>query len=214
MNSKLVFYVLLLILLLSGTVSCGPDKPAIPAEVLAVDTLIARNPRTALYRISQLEERYMDAPDAVRMYLVLKKIKARDKAYIPHLSDDTIRILTDYYDAHGTLAERMETYYYRGSVYRDLRDYPRALEGYHNVVDLAAFLKEKEDVDEEILYLSYSQMSGIYELQDKPRESLDAMCRSYEIAQRLGEVDLVTRSDMATAYRINEEMDSAYYYYK
>lgn len=201
-----------MILLLSGTVSCGPDKPAIPAEVLAVDTLIARNPRTALYRISLLEERYMSAPDAVRMHLALKKIKARDKAYIFHVSDDTIRILTDYYDAHGTLAERMETYYYRGSVYRDLRDYPRALESFHNVVDLAA--SSKENVNDEMLFLAYSQLSGIYELQNKHRESLDAMCRSYEIAQRLGEADLVTRSDMATAYRINEETDSAYYFFK
>lgn len=100
MNSRVIIYCLLS--LLYGVTSCGPKKPIIPAEVQAVDSLIARNPRVALTRIIRLEERYEMASDAIRMRLALKKIKARDKAFIPHHSDDTICAIIDYYDIHGT----------------------------------------------------------------------------------------------------------------
>lgn len=209
MNSRVIIHCLLL--LLYGVVSCAPDRPVIPTEVQAVDSLIARNPRAALTRISRLEERYEMASDAIRMRLALKKIKARDKAFIPHHSDDTICAIIDYYDAHGTLAERMEAYHYGGSVYRDLRDYPRALEWYNKVIDLAA---SEENPNDEILLLAYSQMSDVYGMQNKPREALDALSASFKIAKKLGQADLVSRADLAWAYQINGETDSAYYYYK
>lgn len=209
MNSRVIIYCLLS--LLYGVTSCGPKKPIIPAEVQAVDSLIARNPRVALTRIIRLEERYEMASDAIRMRLALKKIKAQDKAFIPHHSDDTICAIINYYDIHGTSTERMEAYYYGGSVYRDLRDYPRALEWYNKVIDLAT---SEEESNDEILLLTYSQLGGIYLLQDKPREVLNVMCRSYEIAKKKGLADIVSRSDLATAYQINGETDSAYYYYK
>ena len=61
------------------------------------------------------------------MYYWLLAVKASDKCYVPHTSDSLMKAVVHYYENHGTPAQRMEAYYYLGSVYRDMQDAPRAL---------------------------------------------------------------------------------------
>ena len=76
------------------------------------------------------------APEHERMFYRLLCIKAADKAYIQHKSDTLILPLIEYYEKHGDKKLLAETYYYAGSVYRDMNDAPMALDYFQKALDV------------------------------------------------------------------------------
>ena len=88
------------------------------------------------------------------MYYALQKIKADDKCYVTHTTDSVIRAVVRYYTDAGDPDLLMETYYYLGSVYRDMGDAPRAVEAFQKVVDIG---QESGSERYDLLGRSYEQ---------------------------------------------------------
>ncbi|MCM1452080.1 MAG: tetratricopeptide repeat protein [Clostridium sp.] len=90
-----------------------------------VASLAADQPLLALDSLGKIDYASLSAPN--RHYFDLLKIKASDKAYMPHASDSLILDAIDYYSSHPSLEAYPEALYYGGRVCSDLGDYPTAL---------------------------------------------------------------------------------------
>ncbi|MBR5653903.1 MAG: tetratricopeptide repeat protein, partial [Prevotella sp.] len=70
------------------------------------------------------------------MRALLHEQDSLNRAY-KHLSLDTIRQLTDYFDHHGTNYDRMHAHYLLGSVYRDMGEAPASLAAFQHAIEVA-----------------------------------------------------------------------------
>ena len=102
-------------------------SPHYPATMLRAEQLMDTAPDSAQTLLLGLKNCISEQSKAVQMYYWLLAVKASDKCYVPHTSDSLMKAVVHYYENHGTPAQRMEAYYYLGSVYRDMQDAPRAL---------------------------------------------------------------------------------------
>ena len=128
---KILILPLLFSLLLLG---CG-GKHHYPTVLLMADSLCEVNPKAAIDTLDRLEKPMAQAPEPDRMYYRLLRIKAADKAYIPHTSDSLIRTVLDYYEHGGDPSLLPTAYYYGGRVNMDLGDAPQAIDYYRKALD-------------------------------------------------------------------------------
>ena len=128
-----------ILLLLCG--GCKHNVSGVQRRLAAIETLID----SAQYEnaISQLEEIMPDTlNDRDRALHALLLVKARDKAYVKHMSDSLIRSAFEYYSRHKTDTRYPEALYYVGRVASDMGDYPTALKYFQEACDV---LKSKSD---------------------------------------------------------------------
>ncbi len=111
------------------------SHPEYRRELTDADSLASVNPGRAKTILDSIAGEMASAPEHERMYYNLLRIKTADKAYIKHTSDSTVLKLVDYYENGGDSRFLPETYYYAGSVYRDMNDAPRAVEYYQKAED-------------------------------------------------------------------------------
>lgn len=106
------------------------------SSLLVADSLSSANPQFAVSMLDSMRAEMASAPEHERMFYRLLCIKAADKAYIQHKSDTLILPLIEYYEKHGDKKLLAETYYYAGSVYRDMNDAPMALDYFQKALDV------------------------------------------------------------------------------
>ena len=126
----------------------------------------------------------------------LLEIRLQDKSDMIPRSPDAIESIVHYFDRRGSDEERMEAYYYQGSVYRDLKDYPRAVTSFLTVLDIAQKCKAKPCA---LLQNTYSQLSWLYNgqmLYDEAMKMAKAGCR---MAEQTKTVDPIHLMDISSA---------------
>lgn len=136
---SVVFFIVLLVAVM--TASCGNKR--VDMLLLHVDSVANKNPGIALLMadsIMRADSADMSTSEIMRLRLI--RGRAQNAAMEPFKSDSIMRITAEYFDNHGTDYESMSAYYILGSVYRDLKDYPQALEYYHKALE---YKKEKPD---------------------------------------------------------------------
>ena len=111
------------------------DNHKYPVELVQVDSLIEVKPDSAVSLLQSLDAQMRQVPEETRMYYRLLKIKAADKAYIPHKSDKEIMQIVAYYEHKGDKAMLPWAYYYAGCVCRDLNDAEKSLDYYHKALN-------------------------------------------------------------------------------
>lgn len=132
MMKKLFFVFSILAALLCA--SCV--KHAYPQALVEADSLCYTDPQAALKKL-QIIRRGLDTTNTVDwMYYRLVKLKAQEKAYVPHSDLANINQLITYYEGKGDKTLLPEVYYFAGSTYFDLHDSPQALDYYHKALDL------------------------------------------------------------------------------
>ena len=129
MEKKILCFVLVVLFF----VSCTEQKYS-PALV-EVDSLCYSNPKLALEKLTKIRKELDTTNIADWMYYRLIKLKAQDKAYLPHSDLKNINQLIEYYEGKGDKKLLPEVYYLAGSTYFDLHDSPQALDYYHKVLD-------------------------------------------------------------------------------
>lgn len=152
--------------------SCQRHSPNYPRELLQADSLANVNPDSSIALLESLEKRMASEPEAIKMYYELLRIKAADKAYIPHKTDSLIIPIVDYYEKTGDQDRLSEAYYYAGRIYRDLGDAPRAI---------SYFLKSKETDSKKINPAIYAQIGEIYFDQSLYPEALQMYGEAYKL---------------------------------
>lgn len=168
------------------------------------------NPWNALNELSTIEPEIINNNSCYvyNKYLLLM-IRLRDKTYITTTSSDTIENVVDYFEKHGNDNELMESYYYQGSIYRDLKDYPRAITSFIDALDIA---KNKDVKDYPLLQNTYSQLSGLYKKQQLYEESLKMAKAGYKMAIKTNTVDPIYIMDVASsALHIGDTIEARKY---
>lgn len=179
--------------------------------MLQAEACIIAHPDSALSYLATLENEIKKEPEETQMYYNLLIIKAKDKLYIPHTSDSLIKIITEFYEEYGDNDKLMETYYYLGSTYRDMKDAPSALRAFQDAVDAGKGSKRYN-----ILANAYGQMSNLFAYQGIYDESINTCKKAlyyYTLEQEKTKIPIVKRS-IARMYASKEKIDSALFYYK
>lgn len=127
---KILILFLIILPLLAG---CG-GRDADRAELERIDSLAShRQPRRALELLDSIDSQSLS--ESNRNLYELLRIKARDKDYQQHRSNETILRLVAYYRDHQSEGRYPEALYYAGRVHSDLGDYPSALKFFYQSLD-------------------------------------------------------------------------------
>ena len=208
---KLNIYFISFILNVLCLLACT-RRQTIPWNEHIVDSLMECAPDEALYILEQCDRECVSADEAVRIRHALLKTKAADLAYLPHTSVHPMQEVADYYEKHGTQGERIEACYYMGSVYRDLRDIPRALEWYLKARKAADGITSENDF--KTLRRIYSQLATLYTLQRDYKKALEVGKLAYAIEKEHGGLNAASMQNLAALYWSCNKLDSAHIYYK
>ena len=132
-----------------------------------IKTVGNHDPEKALVMLDSLQNAVKSEGEYVGNKYELLRIRLSDKANVMPSSDATIRKLVPYFERVGSHQEKQEAYYYAGSIYRDLRDTPRALENFFKSLDIA--LEHKKECDPIMLRNTYSNLNWLFfRVQDYP----------------------------------------------
>lgn len=100
------------------------------------DSLVEDAPEKALSLLRKDSAAICGQGKAGVMGLWLLKIHAEDKLYVTHLSDSIMQEVVEYYDAHGTPAQRAQAHYVLGRVYCDMRLSGSAISSFEKALEI------------------------------------------------------------------------------
>lgn len=179
-------------------------------QLEAIDTIIASSPERAMAMLDSLGPKMRRAPESDQMRYRLLRIKAADKAFVPHTTDSVIIPIVTYYENNGTDKELAEAYYYAASVYRDMNDAPMALTYFQKALETMP-----EDGDLVMRSNAYSQTGRLLGLQFLYDDAVRMVMRSYECNSILGDAKKIVYNLKLLGFTYDhlEKTDSSLFYY-
>jgi tetratricopeptide (TPR) repeat protein len=148
-------------------------------------------------RADRLRDSVRRSSEYVRQKLNLLNIRLRDKHHIIPSSPDSAIQTLGYFANKKNAVDKERAYYYMGSAYRDLKDYPRAVSSFLNAIDVA---KQSRNTDTLIWQNSLSQLTFLYLIQLNYEEELNMALQSVELARQTGKYLGWYLMDVAAAY--------------
>lgn len=137
--------------------------------------------------------------------------RVRTKLYIHESSDSLIRYAVDYYKRSWNDERKMQAYYYRGCVYRDMRCMDLAVKDFLQA--LKVIPKESEH-----LYLGaiYENLAGCYEEQNLYEDAMRAHHKAHEIyiKQKKDDGLFYAVRGIGYVFMLQHQLDSALVYYQ
>ena len=162
---KLLYWAIWLI----GITACVNPKGK---EVLAeAERLVQASPDSALLVLEQAEKETATYPHRNRMRYLLLRAEAMNKAYFPLDSITYMDEVLDYYLSHGNRDERMRACYLMGSVWRDRRNSPLALQYFRDAIGEAD--TTATDCDYTQVSRIYAQIARLFDKQRYPQMELE-----------------------------------------
>lgn len=204
---RALFHLIIAIALLLFITGCSHAPEEV--ELNRAEAVIEQHPDSALAILQAVDGSALKGE--LRARHALLSVKAADKAYIPHTSDSIIRIALDYFGDKSHGLRSAESHYYLGRVNADLGNYPVALKGFHEALQILA---DTEDSGPKALALKGAALSQQGHLLLKLRLYPEAI-PFYREAIKTDSVlsDTVNMSydliDMAFAYVEQNKPDSA-----
>ena len=159
-------------------------------------------PKVAMQRLDSIKPQFDNESEYMRNKFALLDIRLHDKAYITHTSIKPIEDVCRYFEENGTAAEQQEAYYYMGSVYRDLNDYPNAVTYFLKSAEVA---ESNSDIDGALWKNAYSQLFYLYNRQLNYSSALDAAIKGLDIAEKFKTVNERTYMSVSCSYHEIED---------
>lgn len=137
--------------------------------------------------------------------------RARSKMHIEQVDDSLIRIAVDYYEGGRNEEREMQSYYYLGHIYRNMRRMDLAV---------STFLKSLEVMPEqsEDLYLGpiYENLAACYEDQDLFDDAMNTYWKCHEVyrSQKKKKELFYPYRGMAHVFILQNQLDSSLCYYR
>lgn len=128
----------------------------------------------------------------------LLSIRLRDKLDIIPSSLDSALQTMSYFETRKNSVDKERAYYYAGSAYRDLKDYPRAVSLFLKAADIA---EQCKNADTLIWQNALSQLRNLYMLQLNYEEELNVALQSVALAKQSGKNLECYLMDVASAYK-------------
>lgn len=168
-------------------------------------------PDSALIYLSSLDSVIQHEPEETRMYYGLLTTQAEDKKYIPHKSDSLMKEVVRFYESYGDKEKLMEAYYYLGSVYRDMKDAPRAVATFQQAADIG---ENSQRYD--LLGRIYEQMGTLLAYQSLYEEALKIykIAYAHNLKREAGPGLVYALRNQGRMYQSLNQLDSAEYYYQ
>jgi tetratricopeptide (TPR) repeat protein len=185
--------VLLTTLLLTLFISCQKDR-GIVHELDRIKSIGDTNTVEAFALTDSIRPIVRNSSQYAQMKFDLLSIRVADKAEIIPTSDSLIRRVFPYFMEKGTEREKQEVYYYAGSVYRDLEDYPRALSYFLKAKDICT-----KDFDSLMLRNTYSNLTYVYTSVQDFSNALTMAKEDYLLSKRMGIVDVTDLDQVGIA---------------
>lgn len=146
------------------------------------DSLVEDAPEKALSLLRKDSAAICGQGKAGVMGLWLLKTHAEDKLYVTHLSDSIMQEVVEYYDAHGTPAQRAQAHYVLGRVYCDMRLPGTAISSFKKVLGVRG-----EDADTYLYkYKAATWLGTLFEEKRLWRDAMAIEKRAYVYAKRSG----------------------------
>ena len=197
---KYIIYIYIwLVCLMPFLHACSNDKK----EQLLSDSIEQtwQQSETALPEAQVRAEKLCDsvrtASKYVRKKYDLLTIRLRDKHDIPPFSPDSALQTASYFASHGDEVDKERAYYYLGSAYRDLKDYPRAVNHFLMAVDT---VRQSKCADTLIWQNALAQLRNLYMLQLCYEDELNVALQAVELAEQSGMNQGWYLTDVASAY--------------
>ena len=174
--------------------------------------IIQRGLKICLFLFLLLPIACSNSEEGVYMAKVLEEAQQQNQNYIPFTSDSIIKKMVAYYDHYGTSDEQIKAHYILGCVYRDLGEFPTALQCYHDALEKADTTDNKCDYS--TLYRVHSQMASLFHMQFLPRNELNEIKSAYNYALLAHDTIAALRcyEHQANAYSQLHMTDSVAYY--
>lgn len=154
------------------------------------------DPMRALAELQTIETDVKECRNEYTYYkYLLLKTRLRDKADMMPSSSDTIEHVVEYFEKHGNVMEQIESYYYQGSVYRDLKDFPRAMRSFHKALDISDRYQVAPCM---LLQNTYSQLAALYKKQQIYDEALKLAKAGCAMAEKTKTIDPIYLMDVAS----------------
>ena len=167
-----LLYIIITTILLAACVGGGKERAAFDAA----QAIINDRPDSALAILDSLEPSSNEFPRPALRRWQLLRLMAQNKCDTVFRSDSLQRVLTEYYDRHGTPNEQMWAHYLLGRAYFDMGEAPMALECFQKAVESADTTAGSCDFC--TLTAIYGQMADLYHLQYLPDNEMEALKKS------------------------------------
>lgn len=185
--------------------SCNRDA-AVMKQLENIKLVGDRNPQKAMRMLDSVKIEEKSWTEHARMKCSLLDIRLHDKAYMPATSDLKIKPIVAYFRQHGNNTERQEAYYYAGSTYRDLKNYPQAITYFLQSKDLCI---KDQDFDSVMLRNTYSNLDWLYYKVQDYKNSTIMSEKEYDLAKSLGILDASTVQNLGASQLRNGQTDKA-----
>ena len=173
-----LYYLLLTLLFLTG---CNDPKPVTDALTRA-ETLMNEYPDSAWAVLNTLSADEM-GQNRTRAHYALLYTQAQDKTYRDETNDSLINIAVDYYRHTDDARRKFLSYYYKGRVHFNAKDYLNAISCYMEAEQLADAVG-----DDYLTGLLYAELGRIYRLYYDYPKSLEAYQKAAECYERAGKI--------------------------
>ena len=172
---------LLLLLILGALLACNDPKPVTDALHRA-EALMNEHPDSAWAVLNTLSPDEMGQNRTRALYALLYT-QAQDKTYRDETNDSLISIAVDYYRHTDDARRKYLSYYYKGRVYFNAKDYQNATLCYMEAEQLT-----DEVGDDYLVGLLYAELGRIYRLYYDYPKSLEAHQKAAECYERAGKI--------------------------
>lgn len=132
-------------------------RNTITTKLIRIDSVMTNNPTLALQQLDRMKVNLSRLTTSDNMYYIILETEAHDKLYENATSDSLIIKATRWYAVHGSTGEKVRAYYLLGSVYRDMNNFPEAINWYLRAKDELGNM-----VDFEWIYKIISQLASCY----------------------------------------------------
>ena len=170
-----------LLLILVALMSCNDPKP-ITDTLHRAEALMNESPDSAWTLLNTISPDEM-GQNRNRAFYALLYTQAQDKTYRDETNDSLISIAVDYYRNTDDVRRKFLSYYYKGRVHFNGKDYLNATTCYMEAEQLA-----DEVGDDYLAGLLYSELGRIYDIYYDYPKSLDAHRKSAECYERAGKI--------------------------
>ena len=168
-----------LLLILVALMSCNDPKP-ITGTLHRAEALMNESPDSAWTLLNTISSDEMGQNRNRALYALLYT-QAQDKTYRDETNDSLISVAVDYYRNTEDVRHKFLSYYYKGRVHFNDKDYLSATTCYMEAEQLA-----DEVGDDYLAGLLYSELGRIYDIYYDYPKSLEAYRKSAECYERAG----------------------------
>ena len=174
-------YCIFLLFILVALISCNDPKP-VTDTLHRAEALMNEYPDSAWTLLNTISPDEMGQNRNRALYALLYT-QAQDKTYRDETNDSLISVAVDYYRNTDNVRHKFLSYYYKGRVHFNAKDYLSATTCYMEAEQLA-----KEVDDDYLVGLLYAELGRIYNIYYDYPKSLEAYQKAAECYERAGKI--------------------------